>query len=383
MAMGTPRKVDNRFSTCRQFTEMQQTQHLQSIRYLVADEEVLDTPVSRKVREALPHASLKVRRQGESAPESGSSGEILYLKNYQGRFLRFCPGTSRYHCCGYRIVHIGESCPLFCRYCILQAYFQDNMLKVWANQSDLWQELDRELGSWPHRRFRLGTGEFTDSLALEPLTGYSKDLIQFLSRHPHCCLELKTKTDILSWMEGVQHPDRVLPAWSLNSPEVVAQEERGTASLEERLAAARECARSGFRVCLHFDPVIPYPDWQNGYDTAVDMIFDYLKPRDIAYMSLGSFRCMPELIRHISTQWPDCRFIYQEYITGLDGKLRLLRPLRVQQLRRIASRLRSHGMDKQIYLCMESEPVWRDVLGYTPSELGGLAEHLLHLAFQD
>ena len=118
----------------------------------------------------------------------------LYLKNYKGRFLRFCPGTSQYRCCGYRIIHIGENCPLRCSYCILQAYFQDNVLKVWANQNDLWSELEYSFAG-TDKRFRVGTGEFTDSLVLEALTGYSRDLVDFLGGYPNVCLELKSQRD--------------------------------------------------------------------------------------------------------------------------------------------------------------------------------------------
>ncbi len=354
---------------------------IRHIRSIVVDEEVRDTPLAARVRAALPHAELFVRRTEAPFPLSAGETSVVYLKRYQGRFLRFCPGTSRYRCCGYRIVHIGENCPLACSYCILQAYFQDNLLKVWANQQELWRELDREIGGRPERRFRVGTGEFTDSLALEPLTGYSRDLVAFLGDYPNCRLELKTKTTDLSWMEGVRYPERVLPAWSLNAPEVVAREEEGAAGLEERLAAARKCAEHGFRVCLHFDPVLSYPGWERGYDAAVDMIRDYLRPRDIAYVSLGSFRCMPDLVPRIENSLGPRDYLRQEFVTGLDGKLRLLRPLRVAQLRRIADRLKSRGIREQLYLCMESDEVWRDVLGYTPRDLGGLAEHLLHRAF--
>jgi spore photoproduct lyase len=351
------------------------------IRHVVADQEVLDTRVAAGVRAGLPEAEWHVRGPEEPFPLSGQDKNILYLKRYRGRFLRFCPGTSKYRCCGYRIVHIGENCPLSCTYCILRAYFQDNVLKVWANQEDLWRELDQEIGGRPDRLFRVGTGEFTDSLALEPLTAYSRDLIAFLAKYDNCCLELKTKTSDLSWMESVSRPERVLPAWSVNSPEVVGSEEKGAAGLEQRLAAARKCAENGFRVCLHFDPVLRYPGWERGYDTAVDMIRDYLRPRDIAYISLGSFRCMPELLRRLGDSGERRDFLEQEFVTGLDGKLRLLRPLRVAQFRRIADRLKSHGIGEQLYFCMESDEVWRDVLGYTPKDLGGLANHLLRRAF--
>ena len=355
--------------------------YLRSLREVLVDPAVADTAMAHRVRQRLPSVPWTVLERDGALPERPVGQQTVYLKHYKGRFLRFCPGTRAYRCCGYRIVHIGENCPLSCTYCILQAYFQDRVLKVWANQEDLYTELDRAFTANPDRRYRLGTGEFTDSLALEPLTGYSRDLISFLGRYPHVCLELKSKVIDLSWMDAVRDPRRVLPAWSLNTPAIHARQEEQTASLEERLQAARECANHGFRVCLHFDPVIRYPGWETGYDRIVDMIFEYLRPADIAYMSLGSFRCMPELKTIISRDHPQARYIYDEFITGTDDKLRLLRPLRVEQFRRIVRRLQARGLGEQLYFCMESDTVWRQVFGYTPRELGGLHNHLLRRSF--
>jgi len=295
--------------------------------------------------------------------------------------MRFCPGTSRYHCCGYRIIHIGENCPLRCSYCILQAYFQDRVLKVWANQQDLYRELKQHLAD-EKKLFRAGTGEFTDSLALEAITGYTGDLVSFLGDYPNVCLELKSKIADLGWMQMVSDPARVLPAWSVNAPEIIAQHEKGSAGLQERMQAARECVRQGFRICLHFDPIIYYPGWQKGYARAVETIFDHVSAGDIAYMSLGSFRFMPELEKILMRNHPGADYIYNEFIYGMDGKKRLLLPLRLKQFRFLVQKLKKAGMSENMYFCMESEQVWKDVLGYTPGDLGGLDNHLLRLSFQ-
>ncbi len=371
--------------------------YLRGLRRVVVDRAVLDAPMTKRVLGRLEHlpvevrdhdeggpGSLRIGRHGTSAGRDAGEAEagqgVVYLKHYKGRFLRSCPGTRHYHCCGYRIVHIGENCPLSCSYCILQAYFQDRVLKVWANQSDLFAELESAFRERPARRWRLGTGEFTDSLTLEPLTGYSRDLVDFLGAYPQACLELKSKVVDLSWMDRVIRPDRVLPAWSMNAPEIQAEQEGGSASLEERLRAARTCAQAGFRVCLHFDPVIPFPGWEHGYARTVEMIADHLRPEDVAYISLGSLRFMPELKQRIEANHPQARYIYAEFITGLDGKQRLLRPLRVRQLRHVAEALRRAGF-QGLYLCMESDEVWNAVFGTAPKELGGLGRYLMQRAF--
>ncbi len=352
---------------------------------IIVDQEALNTPLAQRVIQKLPGVAVETLLPGKHISElvSGSNSPTIYLKHYRGKFLRPCPATKYYRCCGYQIIHTGENCPLNCSYCILQAYFQDNILKVWANQQDLWTELDAAFGMDKSRLFRTGTGEFTDSLALEHLTQYSSDLVQFLQDYPNVRLELKSKIIDLTWVDKISACQGILPAWSVNSPDIISSEEPGAALLEERLKAARQCADHGFRVCLHFDPIIHYPDWKSGYSKTVEMILDYLKPGNIAYISLGSFRYMSGLKEKITQNHPGSTYILNEFVTGLDGKTRLLRPMRVEQFRLIADKLRKGGISRQLYFCMESDMVWQDVLGYTPKTLGGLANHLLSLSFQN
>lgn len=360
--------------------------HLRDITCVHVEEGLAQSPdcgalVSR-VRDALPGVPWRELPPGVQ-PEHDEEGHVLWLKRYLGRFLRFCPGTREYRCCGYRIGHIGENCPVGCSYCILQAYFQDRVLKVWANVGGLLEELDKGLTA-PGVKLRLGTGEFTDSLVLEPLTGYGAELVRFLADYPNACLELKSKVVDLSWMRHATRPDRVLPAWSMNAPKIAREQEGLAASLEERLQAARYCADQGFRVCLHFDPIIRYPGWESaedGYGATVEMIAAYLRPHEVAYISMGNFRFMPRLKTEMERRHPQATYIYDEYVPGLDGKLRLLRPLRVEQYRLVAGLLREAGFGEGLYFCMESDEVWRAVLGYTPRELGGLGTHLMQRAF--
>jgi len=357
--------------------------HLKGIEKIYIDRSMQDVPLTGRVLSRMPDLPVEI-----VDPDNFPHGELggkqsLYLKEYKGKFLRFCPGTRYYHCCGYRIIHIGEGCPMACSYCILQAYFQDNVLKVWANQNDLFDELGKAFSADISTRYRVGTGEFTDSLALEAVTGYSRDLVEFLGDYSNVCLELKSKIIDLSWMDVVKRTDRLLPAWSLNAPFVNEHEEFGVSTLKERLEAARICAEAGFRVCLHFDPIIRFDGWREGYAEIIDMIFDYVKPEQIAYFSLGSFRHMPHLKPIIEQNFPETTYIYDEFITGNDNKMRLLRPLRLRQFKFIVDRLRKHGMDKQLYFCMESTENWQDVFGYTPKDLGGLGKHLMRQAFND
>ncbi len=359
--------------------------YLSKIKKVIIDEEIKDSIVVKRVKEALFDAEFLFLDSNVDVKKLQTETDsfetfVLYLKKYKGRFLKRCPGTKNYNCCGYLILHTGEGCPIGCVYCILQAYFKDRLLKVWANQEDLFDELSVLFKN--KKRFRIGTGEFIDSLALEPITHYHKDILEFLKDFPNVCLEIKTKTNDLSWISSVYRTDRVLPAWSLNTKDVQKRFEGLSASIEERLKAASLCQESGFRICLHFDPILMFSGWEKGYGEVIEMIADYIDPERIAYVSLGSFRGMPELFKIIEKNHPDADFIYQEFVIGLDGKMRLLRPLRIKQFRFLLEHLCKIGIKKhKVYFCMESDEVWNAVFGYTPKDLGGLSKHLLNIAF--
>ncbi len=107
--------------------------------------------------------------------------KTIHFKSHRGPFLKPCPGTSRHTCCGYNFLNIATNCPIDCTYCILQDYLGPSPITIHRNTDDMLAELDMTLGS--SRRFlRIGTGELTDSLAIDEITGYTRQLVPLFAR---------------------------------------------------------------------------------------------------------------------------------------------------------------------------------------------------------
>ncbi len=95
------------------------------------DDEVRDEPLTRDILRKLPGARIVAEpeiaeqsRALELEPDPFSRGKrILRLTKHKGAFVKPCPGTPEYVCCGLEILHIGQGCPMDCRYCALQVYF--------------------------------------------------------------------------------------------------------------------------------------------------------------------------------------------------------------------------------------------------------------------
>ncbi|MCL2219141.1 MAG: hypothetical protein FWC23_04220 [Chitinispirillia bacterium] len=284
---------------------------------------------------------------------------------HKGEFWKPCPGTSDdYLCCGYQILTPMTGCGMYCCYCVLQVYFDNQYQTVFENLCDLEAEVRRKMESCPDFQkhvVRIGTGEFGDSLFLENKLGLSKKIADILDRYDNVLVEFKTKSVNVSTLDQIKNPRKAVIGFSMNTERMVNQLERGTAPVIERLKAARRCADMGFSVAFHFDPIVWYDGWEGEYRSAVSMIYDFIDdPRKIAWCSMGGFRCMPSLKSALRGAGMDLPLFAGEMITGADGKLRYPRTLRVDFYRVMDDQFKRHHNNAPLYLCMESREVWEE-----------------------
>jgi spore photoproduct lyase len=300
--------------------------------------------------------------------------QVLLLTRNRGAFIKSCPGTRDYVCCGYQILHIGAYCTMDCSYCILQSYFHPPLLHYFVNHEDLFPELDQALKKQHVQRF--GTGEFTDSLIWESWSDLSSRLIERFGRQNRSILELKTKTTAISHFKDLPSNRKIILSWSLNTPQVISSQERGTATLEARLHAAAKAQAWGYPLAFHFDPMVIYPGCEEHYRKVLDLLMESVSPENIVWISMGTFRFMPDLKAVIEKRFPQSNIIYGEFVSGLDGKMRYFKPLRIRLYSLMVEWLRKIAPQVTSYLCMEDEQVWELVYGYSPQSKGGLA-HIL------
>jgi DNA repair photolyase len=340
------------------------------------------SPIFHNLRRTLPQVPFRYveavstpNRNGSPLNDGfGAAKRRLYLTKHKGEFFKKCPGSDGQVCCNYFVINFASNCPMDCSYCYLQDYLADNSaLKVFSNVGDLIDEADRTLKKHRGVFFRIGTGEITDSLALEPYTGMVGELIPYFAEQPNVLLELKTKSDCVDSLLHFDPKERVVVAWSMNPQSVIDRDEHGTASLGERLNAARRCQEAGYRLGFHFDPIIEYSGWEVDYQAMIEEIFAAIDWRRLAWLSLGVLRTTPGLKRTMRERFPRTQLVTGEQVICPDGKLRYFHPLRVEMYRKMVHWIRRTAPTVKIYLCMESREVWQQVFGFAPAcekELG-------------
>jgi spore photoproduct lyase len=358
---------------------------------ILVEQAARDYPMTRRILACLPQVPVEeipqrsaVRLGPDDAPATwlAASKSTLLLALQKGPFWRPCPGTKDYLCCGYQTLQVTLNCPFDCTYCILQGYVNLPATVIFVNTDDLLAELAARWAQHPEKIWRLGTGEFGDSLALDDLMGLNERLIPFFGRQRQAVLEIKTKSSRLEHLLPLGPNRQVIFAWSLNPSAVVKNHERGTASLSARLKAARQAESAGFRLAFHFDPIIYFPGWEEAYRETVARLAEAASAANIAWISLGALRFLPRLRRTILGRFPAHRFASEEMVPAPDGKLRYFKTLRLELYARLREMVQQALPGVELYLCMESPRIWGEVFNISPTqeELGKrLDERAMHV----
>ena len=344
---------------------------------LLLEEGVEEYPLAQEVLSRLPDiprqkfqdiSMLTQQMKSSQYDVFGEGKKRLALSRFKGSFLKKCPGISPgMVCCNYYVVNLAKNCIYDCSYCFLQDFLGNNPMQVaYVNVEDLLVELEEVFTQYPDRNFRVGTGELTDSLALDAIVPYTAYLLPFFNQQSNAVLELKTKSDQIANLLDHSDPTNIIVSWSLNPQTVIDQEEKGTPSLAQRLESAKACLDKGYRIGFHFDPIILIPGWEDAYQQLVNILCDSLPIAKVEWVSLGSFRYRPSLKSIIKNRHPQTHLFTSEHLPSKDGKFRYLRPLRNHAYKTIRGYLKSRLEELNIYICMETHEIWEGVTGKTP-----------------
>lgn len=351
------------------------------------DQKSLKSKVAQRVLQSFPAEKIefvteqpwKETKGTLTASEFNRSKKNLFLTEFEGHFFKRCPGATQkktLSCCNYYVLNLGSQCNMNCSYCYLQSYLNTPVMKIFTNLDKAIDELREMAEKHSHLPYRVGTGEIIDSLSLDEITLYSRELIEFFKNYPSWTLEFKTKSDRVDQFLDLGPAPNVAVSWSINAPFIIEREEHGTARFEERLAAAKKCVKSGFSLAFHIDPLIWHPEWKKNYSELVDRLTSEFSPRDVKVISLGTLRFQPEQ-RHLMRE----RFGGQSFVTSAEmfpsegGKLRYDSNLRTEMFQFVRNEfLRRDHTDKKwnLFLCMETPETWISSFQASPLQVDGL-----------
>lgn len=332
--------------------------------------DVINSFLYNRIKSLYPDAnfveteSLKsfLKTDGFSIQKYNGRKDNLFLVNEKYDFFKPCPCTKNVRCCNYSILNIGYGCLYECSYCFLQGYQNVAGIILPCNlpdflSTDKIKPIDNKMFFLP----RVGSGEFTDSLIFDDVTLFSNDIVKFFKENKDISFEFKTKSTNTGNLLKLGGSSNIVISWSVNAEQMIKENEHCTPMLQERLKAAQECIKAGFSVGFHFDPVIVYKDWKQGYKQTIDMIFDFIDGKYIKWISVGTLRMVSSLKKVIENRFINNTILDDELLLSYDGKLRYETNLRVQVYKYMFEQIKSKDENVPVYLCMENNDIWNSI----------------------
>ena len=271
-----------------------------------------------------------------------------------------CPVASpKTRCCNLWTLDMVESCGFDCSYCSIQSFYNEDTITFNTNLKEKLLSLPID----PNEIYHIGTGQSSDSLMWGNRGGVLEALIEFAKAHPNVILELKTKSDNVTYLLEHNYPPNIITTWSLNPQSVIEAEERLTASLDERLRAAKKIHDKGRLVGFHFHPMIYYKGWQEEYGAIFERLLKEFDPDLVALVSLGTLTFIKPVIKKLRQRAMKSK-ILQMPLVDAAGKLSYPLSIKRELFKFAYDSLAPWHGKVFFYMCMEDHSLWKDVFGY-------------------
>jgi len=274
--------------------------------------------------------------------------------------LGSCPVASpKTRCCNLLTLDAVESCGFDCSYCSIQSFYNENKIGFDKNFASKLKNLKLD----PDKTYHIGTGQSSDSLMWGNKHGILEALFEFAKKNPNVILELKTKSDNISYLLENEVPKNILCTWSINTPTIIKNEENLSASLEQRVQSARKLADKGVLVGFHFHPIVVYENYLEEYKQTVKILTEKFKPEEIVLVSLGTLTFIKPVIKKLRSRDFKSK-ILQMPMENASGKQSYPLDIKEEMFKGVYQAFSPWHNKVYFYMCMEDESLWKKVFGY-------------------
>lgn len=213
-------------------------------------------------------------------------------------------------------------CPFSCSYCFLLKTFKGYTdPKVYTNIDKMLNELRFFLLT--HQNCVLNTGELADSsLLINHKDNILQKIAPLFNEDPNNNkLLLLTKSSNISGLLKLENPKNIIISFSVNTADFIANFEKGTAKVEDRLKSAKIVKERGFEMRLRIDPMVPMKDWKENYSKLSEKVITTNPDR----ITLGTLRFFSGLAGYAKSNGRNTDiFKYSTEKTPQDGRMRVM-----------------------------------------------------------
>ncbi len=279
----------------------------------------------------------------------------LFIGRKEGQLVKEAPNAYGFssefpH---YYFIH-SYNCIYECQYCYLQGYFNSPDIVLFVNHDEIQAEMKRICEVHSDTKVWFHAGEFSDSFALANITQEIPSYFELFKNLPKAFLEFRTKSVNIKQIENLEPLENVVISFSLSPQEQTKKFDLQTPTFDSRVKAISKLAKKGFRIGLHFDPIIFEDNFDSQYEDMISEIAQYVIEEQIVYISLGVVRFTKDVYFEVQKNYPESEIHASEFVKSFDNKIRYNKPQRLWMLNRIKQLCIQHKLsEEKIYFCME------------------------------
>ena len=308
--------------------------------------------------EGLRGAKIKYEPVNKNEVERPKPRKVQ-LSDQENEVFGMCPVASeKTVCCNLMTIDAVQGCSLGCSYCSIQTFYSDGKVSVDKNLAEKLANIPLD----PNKNYHIGSGQSSDSLVIGNKEGVLDAQLKFARENPNIILEFKTKSNNISHLLKTDLPDNVFVCWSLNPQLFIDHEEHGTASLNQRLQAAKDLSRKGVLVGFHFHPIVYYEGYEDDYKNIVKKVMSMFKPSEVAMISMGTLTFIKPAINKLRSTGLKSK-VLQIPMADAVGKSSYTKKIKKEIFSTVYDQFQPWHKDVFLYLCMEESSVWESVFG--------------------
>ncbi len=291
----------------------------------------------------------------------GDVRRISFEKNISDNLsLGACPvASANTRCCNLLTLDSVESCGFDCSYCSIQSFYNQNKVTFDVNFSQKLKNLKLD----KNETYHIGTGQSSDSLMWGNREGILDALFDFARENTNVILEFKTKSNKIEYFLQNDVPSNIICTWSLNTPTIIKNEEHLTASLEQRVEAARKLANKGVLVGFHFHPIVQYENYLDDYKKVYETLINTFEPSEVVLVSLGTLTFIKPVIQKLRGRDFKSKILQMPF-EDANGKASYPLEIKKEMFKSAYDSFKAWHKDVYFYLCMEDHSLWKEVFGY-------------------
>lgn len=201
-------------------------------------------------------------------------------------------------------IHLICGCPFLCAYC----YFA-HCINIMMNVEEYVERLDAQIEKASGQTL-YQWDNWSDVNCFEPEYGGSELLVEYFAGREKEYLELYVgKSDNVDFLLDLDHKEQTICCWSLSGRTQSAQIEYKTASMDDRIAAAKRCQEAGYHVRFRLSPIIPVRNWKAENREMIERLFAEVRPDVITFETLR-FRSYDAITSEIDVSFLDHEFLH-------------------------------------------------------------------------